>query len=251
MGSEMCIRDSAYIGVMIDDLVTKGVSEPYRIFTSRSEYRMSARADNADTRLTALGRQAHAVRDVRWDAFTDTQARIADLRALLESDARSATAWSAAGFNVRSDTTRRTAFDLLRLPNVSTSSLIPTHPSITSSDAETRRRVEIEGTYAPYVAAQEGVVRSLARDDALVLPVGLDYRAVFGLSAEEKAVLGETRPESVGQARRVEGVTPAGALRLLAYVRGGKRREMRERERLAGETEGAGVREVREESVLA
>lgn len=222
-------RADSYIGIMIDDLVTKGVSEPYRMFTSRSEYRMSARADNADLRLTAKGHEAGVISARRWTAFNDEKTQMDELRSMLEAHKLSSPAWIDHGFPVRSDSLKRSAFDLLRYPTISTSTLLSALPSLSSYPSRILRRVEIEGMYAPYVIQQANAAASFARDESLLLPSDLDYQAVHGLSWEEKKILGETRPESVGQARRVEGVTPAGALSLMAYVRGAWRRSQREK----------------------
>ena len=222
-------RADGYIGIMIDDLVTKGVSEPYRMFTSRSEYRMSARADNADLRLTAKGREAGAVGDKRWASFSDEKAQMDELRALLEGKKLSSSSWIDHGFPVRSDSVRRSAFDLLRHTGITTSSVQTLIPEIARYPERIRSRMDIEGTYAPYITQQEASATAFARDESLLLPADLDYQSIHGLSWEEKKVLGDTRPESVGQARRIEGVTPAGALRLLAYVRDKWRRQQKER----------------------
>ena len=222
-------RADSYIGIMIDDLVTKGVSEPYRMFTSRSEYRMSARADNADLRLTAKGRVAGVVGDLRWSAFNDEKAQMDELRALFEGTKLSSQSWSEKGFPVRIDSVKRSAFDLLRHTGINSSSFTSLIPEITRFSQRVRSRMEIEGTYAPYITQQEASAASFARDESLLLPVDLNYLAIHGLSTEEKRVLSETRPESVGQARRIEGVTPAGALRLLVYVKGEWRKGQREK----------------------
>ena len=221
-------RSEGYIGIMIDDLVTKGVSEPYRMFTSRSEYRMSARADNADLRLTARGREAGVVSDRRWTAFRDEKAQMDELRSLLEEKRLGAPAWVEHGFAVRLDSAKRSAFDLLRHTHVTTSSMLEVVPEIARYPERIHARIDIEGAYAPYITAQETAAAVFARDERLLLPPDLDYQAIHGLSWEEKNVLRETRPESVGQARRVEGVTPTGALTLLAHVKGLRRRHQRE-----------------------
>ncbi|XTI92333.1 glucose inhibited division protein A-domain-containing protein [Cenococcum geophilum] len=221
-------RADGYIGILIDDLITKGVSEPYRMFTSRSEYRMSARADNADTRLTALGRAAGVVSDARWAAFEREADEIAALTALLTGTKLSTPEWAAAGFQVRTDSTRRSAYDLLRLPNTGTLALVALLPEIRAFSERVQRRVEINSIYAPYITFQIAAQQRFLKDENLRLPDDLDYESIHGLSFEERALLKVTRPESVGQARRIEGVTPNGALRLLAYVKGVRKEKGRE-----------------------
>jgi len=211
-------RSDGYIGVMIDDLVTKGVSEPYRMFTSRSEYRMSARADNADLRLTEKGRDAGVVSDRRWSCFSDEVAQIEELKLALLSKTGSAPTWIRTGFKVGNDTTRRSAFEVLRLSGVTMTDMAAVVPEIMKFPRSIQNRVSIESIYAPYVDQQTAAMKVFQKDENLRLPLGLDYDQIHGLSMHEKSLLRATMPESVGQARRIEGITPSGALRLLAYV---------------------------------
>ena len=220
-------RGDGYIGIMIDDLITKGVSEPYRMFTSRSEYRMSARADNADVRLTAKGRHAGIVGDRRWNLFQSLHTEMQELQALLESIKLSAPVWSAKGFQVHQNSSRRSAYDILRLPGVYMETLFPHIPSLLSFSPKALHRVGVEAVYAPYVEQQKTAISVFERDEQLKLPLDLDYGRVHGISIEERRVLEAIRPESVGMARRCEGVTPSGALRLLAFVRGVREKERR------------------------
>ena len=218
-------RGDGYIGIMIDDLITKGVSEPYRMFTSRSEYRMSSRADNADVRLTTKARLAGVVSDRRWSHFTALAAEMQELRTILESMRMSSSAWMNKGFKVHQDARSRSAFELLRLTGVSLDSLEAQVPQIATFSPMARARVSIESVYAPYVEQQKIAISVLERDEQLKLPTNLDYSVIYGLSTEERRALEVARPESIGMARRCEGVTPAGTLRLLAFVRGGKDRD--------------------------
>ncbi|KAJ5107677.1 hypothetical protein N7456_004352 [Penicillium angulare] len=219
-------RSDGFIGIMIDDLITKGVSEPYRMFTSRSEYRIATRSDNADLRLTRMAREAGAVSDNRWNHFTDTEAQIEEVQSLLANTKLSATVWSRKGFKVRADTSIRSALDILCLDGADINDLIPHIESASgvayvpdSFDPLIRTRVGIEGRYAPYLKRQEKMAKRFKQDENLLLPADLDYSTIHGISTEERQALERVRPASVGMARRIEGVTPDGALRLLLHVR--------------------------------
>ncbi|KAI9746603.1 MAG: Mitochondrial Translation Optimization [Claussenomyces sp. TS43310] len=218
-------RSDGYIGIMIDDLITKGVSEPYRMFTSRSEYRMSARADNADLRLTQKGREAGIVGDERWSSFQDSLAQMEELKETLLNKSASAPVWIGKGFKVGNDSTRRSAFDLLRLAGVTVEDLSGELPEVMRFSEKIRTRVRIEAIYAPYVEQQSATMKVFKKDENLRLPLDLNYDQIHGLSTHEKMLLRTTRPESVGQARRIEGMTPSGCLRLLAHVQSSRKAE--------------------------
>ena len=210
---------------MIDDLITKGVSEPYRMFTSRSEYRMSCRADNADVRFTGKGHTVGVVGSKRWHSHTSEMSAMEELREQLESVRMSGTKWARLGLPVHTDASPRTAFDLLRYTGLDLSQLAPHLPrSLGNFDDNIKRRVQIESAYAPYVAMQASQMAQFERDESIKLPLDLAYDSIFGLSTAEKAVLNTQKPESVGMARRLESMTPSGILRLAAYVKAtGKR----------------------------
>ncbi|EEH50172.1 tRNA uridine 5-carboxymethylaminomethyl modification enzyme GidA [Paracoccidioides brasiliensis Pb18] len=219
-------RSDGFIGIMVDDLITKGVSEPYRMFTARSEYRISTRSDNADLRLTARGREIGAVGDRRWNHFSQVEAQITELRTLLENTKFPSALWSRKGFGVHGDNNLRSAFDLLRLNDTSIDDIIPhiesgsgrTYTPL-SFTSEIKHRVAIEGRYAPYIKIHADKARSFEKDESLLLPPDMDYGQVVGLSYEERAALERVRPENIGMARRIEGMTPVAALRLLVHVR--------------------------------
>ncbi|GAO19631.1 hypothetical protein UVI_02022440 [Ustilaginoidea virens] len=216
-------RSDGYIGIMIDDLTIKGVTEPYRMFTSRSEFRLAARADNADLRLTEKGRAWGVVSEKRWNAFLDEYQQIKDLTAILNTTSLTPAHWTQYGYDLKSNSRRRTAIDILRLSNTGScidhQRLWDVIPNIEKFPSRVRNRVVIEAVYAPYVKMQAAEREQFARDESIHLPADINYDTIPGLALSEREVLTLARPATLAQARRIEGMTPAGALRLLAHIR--------------------------------
>ncbi|MDJ0943393.1 MAG: tRNA uridine-5-carboxymethylaminomethyl(34) synthesis enzyme MnmG [Kiloniellales bacterium] len=212
-------RSQAYIGVMIDDLVTRGVAEPYRMFTSRAEYRLHLRADNADQRLTPLGRKLGCVGPERARRFAEKRDALAAGRALVEGCAATPDALARQGIPVKRDGRRRSAFDLLAHPEIGLAELARIWPALAALPAAIAEQIEIEARYASYLERQEADIRAFRRDEALALPERLDYDRVGGLSKEAQQVLAAARPATLGAAARLPGITPAAVVALLRYVR--------------------------------
>ena len=212
-------RSEAYIGVLIDDLITKGTSEPYRMFTSRAEYRLTLRADNADRRLTGRGMIVGCVSSHRADVFTAKVDLLEQGRALMQGLAATPTALKAAGFAINQDGVRRSAFDLLGYPTIAWSDLARLWPQLTELRPDIAEQLEIEGGYAGYLGRQESDIAAFRRDEDLRLPEDLDYDAVGSLSHEIRLKLKTARPASLGAASRIPGVTPAALTALLAHVK--------------------------------
>lgn len=212
-------RATAYIGVLIDDLVTLGTTEPYRMFTSRAEYRLALRADNADQRLTARGEAAGCVSSPRSRAFAAKMADLEAERRRLRGLTATPTLLQRHGLAVNLNGVTRSAFDLLGHPGVTLEALSRVWPDLAALPASVGRQLEIEALYAHYLERQEADVRAFRRDEALELNRDLDYRAVAGLSNEVRDKLVRARPATLGQAARISGVTPAALTLLLAHVR--------------------------------
>ncbi|GAB4392256.1 MAG: tRNA uridine-5-carboxymethylaminomethyl(34) synthesis enzyme MnmG [Kiloniellaceae bacterium] len=212
-------RSEAYIGVLIDDLVTRGVSEPYRMFTSRAEYRLRLRADNADQRLTGRGIDLGCIGAERRKAFSARMAALQAGRALAESLSATPNSLAAAGLNINQDGVRRSAFELLRYPALDLARLAEIWPELKTLDPAVARQIEIEGRYQGYMERQEADIRAFRKDEALELPPELDYGTVGGLSTEVRQLLTKSRPATLGAASRIPGVTPAAVMALLRHVK--------------------------------
>jgi tRNA uridine 5-carboxymethylaminomethyl modification enzyme len=217
-------RSQAYIGVLIDDLVTRGVNEPYRMFTSRAEYRLTLRADNADQRLTGLASSLGIVSAERVSAFNDKMARLADGRATALACTATPNEAARHGLTVRQDGVRRSAIDLLALPDVSWATVTGIWPHLAAIRPDIVEQLEIDALYAGYLERQEADILAFQRDESLLLPDALDYAAICGLSTECRLKLSSIRPRTLGQAARIDGVTPAALTLVLAHVKAGARR---------------------------
>ena len=214
-------RDEAYLGVLVDDLVTRGVSEPYRMFTSRAEYRLQLREDNADLRLTETGRRLGLVDDRRWRRFCEKREAIErDTAALKSKWARPVVIPEQEQIDTLGQTLdrERSLFDLLRRPDVTYQALLP-WGATANEDVEVREQVEIAAKYAGYIERQRDEVQRQRAQEDLRIPADMDYASVRGLSREVQQKLMQHRPETVGQASRIQGMTPAAISLLLVHLK--------------------------------
>ena len=215
-------RDEAYIGVMIDDLVTRGVTEPYRMFTSRAEFRLTLRADNADLRLTGRGIELGCVGAARAGVFHVKQSALAEARTRARTLSLTPTQANRIGLKVKADGARRDLLHLLAYPDIAFEDLAQVWPEIGAWAPEVREQVEIEAAYAGYLDRQAADAEAFRSEEALGLPADLDYGAIGGLSNEVREKLSRVQPATLGQAARIEGVTPGALAALLAHVRRAK-----------------------------
>ena len=212
-------RSEAYIGVLIDDLVTHGVSEPYRMFTSRAEYRLTLRADNADQRLTPIGTAAGIVGEARAAAFHMKKQALDEARRWAEETTLTPNEAVRHGLKINQDGRRRNVIDLLSLPAVDAAALSAVWSEFEEMPATVIEQLEFDALYSGYLNRQEADIIAFKKDESLALPNDLDYAAIPGLSNEVRTKLIEARPSTLGQAGRIEGVTPAAQALLLAWMK--------------------------------
>ncbi|EPX77619.1 tRNA uridine-5-carboxymethylaminomethyl(34) synthesis enzyme MnmG [Litoreibacter arenae] len=212
-------RSEAYIGVMIDDLITRGVQEPYRMFTSRAEFRMSLRADNADQRLTPIGIAAGCVGEVRKEIYARKEADLNALRAEMVNVRVSPQEAERIGLKVNKDGRRRSAFDLLSFPDVTLDAIRPLVPGLENYSEEITTQISRDALYAGYIERQNKDAEALRRDEAVRIPEDFSFETLTGLSNEMKSKLTRLRPETLAQAAKVDGVTPAALTLILGRVK--------------------------------
>ncbi len=212
-------RRNSYIGVMIDDLITRGVTEPYRMFTSRAEYRLLLRVDNADQRLTPIGMEAGCVGAVRANAFAGKMEALEAGRNVLEACTFTPVELREAGLAVGKDGKRRNAFQILSFPGVTTDIVRKLNPQIENLEEDVLQQLGREALYASYLERQKRDAEALEREESVQIPENLDYGAIEGLSGELKAKLSAMRPTNLAQASRIEGMTPAAIIVLLSRLR--------------------------------
>jgi tRNA uridine 5-carboxymethylaminomethyl modification enzyme len=218
-------RTDSYLGVMIDDLVTRGVAEPYRMFTSRAEFRLHLRSDNADQRLTALGIAHGLVGAGRQDAFQKKIAALDDGRRTLDTLSITPTEARKQGVAVNADGQRRSAFDLLAYPDIGIADIKRLWPQVATIGTPILEQLSIDAQYAVYLDRQKADVAAMRRDEGVAIPAWVDYAAIPGLSAELRQKLASHRPATIAQAQAIEGMTPAAATLLLAIIRRGALRK--------------------------
>ena len=210
-------RSEAYIGVMIDDLITKGVAEPYRMFTSRAEYRLSLRADNADQRLTDKADTLGIISEERRQAFDKKKDELNAIQSFAQSVSLTPNEAEQQGLKINKDGQRRSAYELLAYPDLDLERLTEIWPEFAGYSKAARKQLEIEALYQVYMKRQSSDIETFKKDEALAIPTSLDFETINGLSNELKQKLSLIRPQTLGQASRIDGMTPAALTLVLAH----------------------------------
>ncbi|MEG6508081.1 tRNA uridine-5-carboxymethylaminomethyl(34) synthesis enzyme MnmG [Methyloligella sp. 2.7D] len=224
-------RADGYVGVMIDDLVTRGVAEPYRMFTSRAEYRLALRADNADQRLTPIGIEIGCVGATRAKAFAEKSKSLAQGERLLKSLQVSPDAAAKSGLRLNRDGKKRSAFDLLSYPDIAYADLEKLWPELAQLEPGIADQLATDARYAVYLARQADDIAAFRKDEAIAIPAAFSYAAISGLSNELREKLTRANPANLGQAARLEGMTPAALMLVLAHVKRDAKRDAKDASR--------------------
>ncbi|KAL6950229.1 hypothetical protein ACO0QE_000905 [Hanseniaspora vineae] len=221
-------RSDGYLGILVDDLITKGVSEPYRMFTSRSEFRLTSRADNADLRLTELGRNVGCISSERWNKYSNDKSIYNEISGKLKSLSKSSDGWNKnlpSPFFVRDGHAKKTAWDLLKLNGMDLDRLTECFPELQidlkqgNVPQHVITKINVEGKYEPYLTKQRHYIKAFSADESMLLPVDYDYQSMKTLSHECRNLLNTVKPTTIGQARRIQGITPASIYELYRLVK--------------------------------
>jgi len=215
-------RSNSYIGVMIDDLITKGVSEPYRMFTSRAEYRLTLRADNADQRLSPLGIKINLVQSKRKNIFLDKEKKLFQLTKSLKSNFLSPNEAKKFSIKIAMDGVKRSALEVIGQRNVNMAKIRQIFPTIPAYEERLDKQVEIDAHYLGYLGRQSHDIESFKKDESIIIPKNINYDSLSGLSNEIKSKLKKIKPNTLGQALRIDGVTPAAAIIILSHIKKSK-----------------------------